>query len=191
MTKTQHKSEYASLGMSDRLLWQKVTATVRPLLPERQEVVSDEVKAALTLILAGSPTPPESSKDNTENRPSLEKSAVSILSSTRRKVQRKFARQNFDHGARLDLHGFGQKEAYDLLLNFIRVNFARNQSLVLVITGKGQRAGRVGVLRQLVPQWLETAPFRPYIYAVEVALRRHGGEGALYVKLRQNLPTGL
>jgi DNA-nicking Smr family endonuclease len=64
--------------------------------------------------------------------------------------------------------------------------------LVLVITGKGKAKSqpgpipaRVGVLRHQVPQWLRLAPLRPLVLHVEPAHRRHGGEGAYYVKLRR------
>ena len=60
---------------------------------------------------------------------------------------------------------------------------------VLVITGKG-RAGsdglrEAGVLKRQVPQWLAMPEFRGYVVGFEDAAASHGGEGALYVRLRR------
>ena len=60
---------------------------------------------------------------------------------------------------------------------------ARDARLVLVITGKG-RGGEPGVLRRQVPQWLGLPEFRTLVIGFEDAHVAHGGEGALYVRLR-------
>jgi DNA-nicking Smr family endonuclease len=62
--------------------------------------------------------------------------------------------------------------------------------LVLVITGKGQRGEgegerERGVLRRHVPQWLGLPEFRTFVVGFEDAHVAHGGEGALYVRLRR------
>jgi DNA-nicking Smr family endonuclease len=58
---------------------------------------------------------------------------------------------------------------------------------VLVITGKGGRSdGARGVLRRQVPQWLGLPEFRAYVVGFEDAHVAHGGEGALYVRIRKN-----
>jgi len=36
-----------------------------------------------------------------------------------------------------------------------------------------------------VPHWLRQAEFRPYVLAAENAHRAHGGEGALYIRIRR------
>ena len=60
-----------------------------------------------------------------------------------------------------------------------------------IITGKGApdlpeigRGGR-GILRRAVPDWLRSPAFRLHVSGYENAGRRHGGEGALYVRLRR------
>jgi DNA-nicking Smr family endonuclease len=60
--------------------------------------------------------------------------------------------------------------------------------LVLVITGKGTVAPRGmerGVLKREVPLWLGSAEFRPLVIGFEEAASRHGGSGALYVRVRR------
>jgi DNA-nicking Smr family endonuclease len=88
--------------------------------------------------------------------------------------------------ARIDLHGMRQERAFTALLSFLHRSQARNQKTVLVITGKGRDGhdGR-GVLRQTVPAWLARPEFRDLVLGVEEAGRRHGGAGALYVRLRR------
>jgi len=97
--------------------------------------------------------------------------------------------------ARLDLHGFTEDSAHATLLKFIRTQRGHGARLVLVVTGRGARrdedgtaplwAGR-GVLRKMVPRWLEEPEFATYVVSSATAHRRHGGEGALYVYLRKS-----
>ncbi len=91
---------------------------------------------------------------------------------------------------RLDLHGLTQRQAHDALRGFIRAAQAEGARIVLVVTGKGAREGgdpfaERGVLRRVVPQWLKSTEFRPLVVAFETATIGHGGEGALYVRLRR------
>jgi DNA-nicking Smr family endonuclease len=86
--------------------------------------------------------------------------------------------------ARLDLHGLTQSEAHGDLLRFLRNAHARDARLVLVITGKG-RGPEPGVLRRQVPQWLGLPEFRALVIGFEDAHANHGGEGALYVRVRR------
>jgi DNA-nicking Smr family endonuclease len=89
---------------------------------------------------------------------------------------------------RLDLHGLTQSEAHATLLRFLRAASTRGARLVLVITGKGARAGdsERGVLRRQVPHWLGLPEFRALVVGFEDAHIAHGGEGALYVRVRRS-----
>ncbi|MDN2566412.1 Smr/MutS family protein, partial [Aquibium sp. A9E412] len=102
-----------------------------------------------------------------------------------RPTRAKLARGRVPLEARVDLHGMTQAEAHGLLLSFLRRAHAGGLRHVLVITGKGSAPGDSGVLRRAVPQWLATTPFRPLVSGVSEAGRRHGGGGALYVRLRR------
>jgi len=95
----------------------------------------------------------------------------------------------------LDLHGLRQDEAHRALLEFIRRRALDGASVVMVITGKGggsayaDRDGSAdadrGVLKRLVPHWLADPVQRRYVLGYEDAAQRHGGAGALYVRLRR------
>ena len=65
-------------------------------------------------------------------------------------------------------------------------DIAEGARYVLVITGKGgASAGERGVLKRQVPMWLRLPEFRLHVLAVEDAHVSHGGEGALYVRVRR------
>jgi DNA-nicking Smr family endonuclease len=102
-------------------------------------------------------------------------------------MKRSVARGKEAIGGRLDLHGYTQAQAHSALLHFLRNAHARDARLVLVITGKG-RGGEMGVLRRQVPQWLGLAEFRAFVIGFEDAALAHGGEGALYVRVRRARP---
>lgn len=100
--------------------------------------------------------------------------------------------------ARLDLHGLTEQAAFRALGDFIAASVVRDLRLVLVITGKGlKQADRYapfdmeydtrvrGVLRNMVPRWLNEPPLVRYIADIRHAHARHGGEGAFYVYLRK------
>lgn len=83
----------------------------------------------------------------------------------------------------LDLHGSTQVEAYERLVNCVHRCRERKYRLLLVITGKGNRGA--GVLRQLLPQWLNDAALRPYVLACDMAGPRGAAAGAYYILLRR------
>src|SRR5438552_19199272 len=68
--------------------------------------------------------------------------------------------------ARIDLHGFTERDAHQTLLLFLRTAQARRHKLALVITGKGARLApdtpfdmelnyrARGLLKSVVPRWL-------------------------------------
>ena len=57
---------------------------------------------------------------------------------------------------------------------------------MLVITGKGGRGENDrGVLKRAVPLWLALPEFRGMVIGFDAAAISHGGEGALYVRLRK------
>jgi DNA-nicking Smr family endonuclease len=87
--------------------------------------------------------------------------------------------------ARLDLHGMTQAEAHRALIGFVRASYQAGRRCVLVITGRGLGPAGPGVLKGVVPRWLEAAELRGDILATAPAQPRHGGPGALYLLLRR------
>ena len=102
-----------------------------------------------------------------------------------RKMKQRIVRGAHGIEGRLDLHGMTQDEAHERLLSFLRGKQGRGAKLVLVITGKGSRGGEGGVLKRMVPLWLGLPELRGLVIGFESAAIPHGGEGALYVRLRR------
>jgi DNA-nicking Smr family endonuclease len=104
-----------------------------------------------------------------------------------RKLKRRLARGTVEIDARLDLHGKTQAQAHSALLRFLHRAQGDGARFVLVITGKGMRddGGERGVLKRQVPLWLKLPEFRACVVGFEDAHTGHGGEGALYVRIRK------
>lgn len=115
-----------------------------------------------------------------------------------RKHARRIAKGQLEIEARLDLHGLTQAAAHRRLVGFLQASAAKGLSHVLVITGKGGErsegeaafgdmlggSGR-GVLRRAVPRWLAEPELGALVIGFGPAAVRHGGDGALYVRLRK------
>jgi DNA-nicking Smr family endonuclease len=179
------------LKPEDRQLWQEISATLKPLKSRRamkpspvdtgvreERLAEDFAKGR---ALAGPPGSPLAG--GLPLRPAASPSRR-IDETTARKLQR--GRVTID--ARIDLHGRTEAQAHDALLRFFSACVARRQRLVLVITGKGQQSG--GLLRRSVPRWFEEPAFRELVSAYRTAGPAHGGEGALYVRLRNPVRAG-
>lgn len=106
-------------------------------------------------------------------------------------LKRRLARGHEPIDATLDLHGMTQIQAHSALEGFIARSLARGDRTLLVITGKGIKKtgylqlGHKGVLRDMVPLWLNAPAFAPFIAGIDPAHRQHGGGGALYVRLKR------
>jgi len=113
------------------------------------------------------------------------------LAPLERRLKQRVARGREPIDARIDLHGMTQSQAHSALLGFLRRSQADGSRMVLVVTGKGTDRGDRdpaaprGVLKRQVPLWLALPEFRSLIVGFENAHIGHGGQGALYVKLRR------
>jgi DNA-nicking Smr family endonuclease len=128
------------------------------------------------------PPPPEAAKTRTRVPP---------LAEFDRRKARQIASGKVEVDARIDLHGLRQRDAHARLRAFLKQAHAGGCKTVLVITGKGGSESdfaderQRGVLRRNVPHWLEDADLRAIVLSYAQAGVRHGGAGALYVRLRR------
>jgi DNA-nicking Smr family endonuclease len=174
------------LSYDERVLWTTVTKSVAPLRATPQEAVDEGVEAAVEIAKPRPAARP--AKPTAAAPPPASKPAPPPLAPLGRRMKQRVARGKQAIDARLDLHGLTQREAHVALLRFLRTASARGARLVLVITGKGRRGdgeGERGVLRRQVPQWLGLPEFRALVVGFEDAHIGHGGEGALYVRVRR------
>lgn len=87
---------------------------------------------------------------------------------------------------RIDLHGMTQDKAHRALEDFLSASQGAGKRCVLVITGKGLGPrGETGVLRNLVPRWMNAPAIRGRVLSFCTAQPRDGGTGALYVLLKR------
>ncbi len=178
-------SRRRQLSEEERALW---TGFVRSITPLR----GAQDKAAPPA--GGGETAPTSPRRAARHEPPPAKQPPPLAPLGRRLKQR-VARGRESIDARLDLHGLTQKKAHAALLRFLQRAQADGAKIALVVTGKGTRqsagkgesdgAAERGVLRRQVPLWLALPEFRPLVVGFEDAHAFHGGQGALYVRLRR------
>ena len=166
------------LTSEERVLWTTVTKAIEPLRASAHFDTGDEAIAQAAQLAA-----PAQRIDASASAPA-KPAAPPPLAPLGRRMKQRVARGKEAIAARLDLHGLTQAQAHSALLHFLHNAHAREARLVLVITGKG-RGGEPGVLRRQVPQWLGLPEFRSLVIGFEDAHVAHGGEGALYVRLRR------
>jgi DNA-nicking Smr family endonuclease len=161
------------LDEAERALWDEVTRLLKPL---RARSVPPGTRAPKPLRAA----PREHARAN---------SVLAPLETLDRRAKKRLAHGTVPLDARLDLHGKTQAQAYSSLRRFLNRAHKDGAKFALVITGKGttrsEGGWESGVLRRQVPQWLTQPEFRAYVSAYEAAGPAHGGEGALYIRIRR------
>lgn len=190
------------LTKEDEALWDHTASTLKPLREKKSRhhpsvAEPDEAPPFAPKTKAvkkqGAEAQPGATKSPTSPPPPRPKAAPD-LSAFDRKAARRLRQGQFEIEARIDLHGMRQHEAHGALRRFLLSCFGRGMRWVLVITGKGgpQRArdddgfglSERGVLRKNVPMWLAEPELRAVVVSFTTAAISHGGEGALYVQLR-------
>lgn len=173
------------LSEEERALWESVARQVKPLrkkprLTKQAPSLAAEPPAARP---AASPRPTASVQPPKPGKP-----ATPPLAPLGRREKSRLSRGRSEIDARLDLHGMTQSRAHRALHGFLHRAHSEGLTFVLVITGKGKVGGSQaerGVLRRQVPQWLSLPEFRSLVVGFEEAHIGHGGEGALYVRIRR------
>ncbi len=171
------------LSTDEHHLWVTVTRSIKPLGRRKPHDHLDHPAAA--------PPVEKHPEPAAAPRPAAKAGAgPPPLAPLERRFRQRLAKGSMAIDRRLDLHGLTQRQAHDALRGFIRAAQAEGARIVLVVTGKGAREGgdpfaERGVLRRVVPQWLKGTEFRPLVVGFETATIGHGGEGALYVRLRR------
>ncbi|KRR12108.1 DNA mismatch repair protein MutS [Bradyrhizobium jicamae] len=173
------------LSEEERALWESVAKQVKPLRKRhrvaKSSIASAEANSKITpkpaatpkhvvrIVLPSKPEPPPLAPIGRRER--------SHLSRGRKEID-----------ARLDLHGMTQTRAHRALFGFLQRAHHDGLTFVLIITGKGKMGAESerGVLRRQVPQWLGLPEFRSLVVGFEEAHIGHGGEGALYVRVRRS-----
>jgi DNA-nicking Smr family endonuclease len=186
-------------------LWQAVASTVAPLKRKRRKkdgsakskpgaaVVPPKMpektpaKAAPTPKATKAPPPPKPAAVKPAPPPPLltPSPIPGAMPGIDKRQGERFRRGQLAIEGKIDLHGRTQNEAHDALLHFLERAHRAGKRNLLVITGKGMTQSKSGILKSIVPRWLNEPVFRRLVLAISQARPEHGGEGALYVLLKR------
>ncbi|HXO69175.1 MAG TPA: Smr/MutS family protein [Bradyrhizobium sp.] len=178
-----------TLSEEERALWESVAKQVKPLRKKPRTP-----KASITALVEDAFVAPKSgaapkSPANARVAKDLKPNSPPRLAPLGRRERSQLSRGRKEIEGRLDLHGMTQTRAHRALLSFLQHASSGGLTFVLVITGKGSASGAEsgrGVLRRQVPEWLSLPEFRTLVVGFEEAHIGHGGEGALYVRVRRS-----
>jgi DNA-nicking Smr family endonuclease len=185
-------SRRRQLSDEEEALWAGFTRAIKPLKPAKPGAKTT-LTSSTTPPAANAPAPSQTRSHPVTPRETPRPSPP--LAPLGRRLKQRVARGREPIEARLDLHGMTQQQAHAALLRFLHRAQASGVKTALVVTGKGLRksssdaehdAGhRPGVLKRQVPMWLALPEFRRLVVGFDDAHVGHGGEGALYVRLRR------
>lgn len=174
-----------ALSEEERELWDLVAKHVKPLRKHRAAKAHAPPRAesspATQVTRTSLPARPVAAAP----APRAAKPSIPPLAPLGKRERTKLSRGRSEIEARLDLHGMTQMRAHRALAGFLHRAHQDGLTFVLVITGKGRSGGESGVLRRQVPEWLSLPEFRAFVVGFEEAAIGHGGEGALYVRIRR------
>ncbi|HEY5065486.1 MAG TPA: Smr/MutS family protein [Xanthobacteraceae bacterium] len=194
-------SRRRQLSDEEQALWSGFARSIAPLRQQKKSgkaTMSDD-------RLASEPAKPNSREPNSGEPNSGEPRSTKApevrlqppaaktppLAPLGRRLKQRVARGREPIDARIDLHGMTQARAHAALLGFLQRSQDDGARMALVVTGKGSGGSARdstavrGVLKRQVPIWLSLPEFRAFIVGFEDAHIGHGGEGALYVRLRR------
>jgi DNA-nicking Smr family endonuclease len=191
-------SRRRQLSDEDQALWAGFARSITPLRQSRKKAEPADKK---TPNSAATPaiTPSDTKSRPIARREATPSAASPPLAPLRRRLTRRvvLVRERID--GHIDLHGMTQRQAHAELLRFLHRAQSDGAKTVLVVTGKGlgkgsdrvssiaEHAGESGrgVLKRQVPLWLALPEFRLLIVGFDDAHVGHGGQGALYVRMRR------
>ena len=193
--KRRKPSSHSNLSREDRILWKRVADTTTPVSRQRGQFLKDEMKRLMeqtsapplikVLPLYDFPVSPSVPP----LKPNLSNHQPQMSHPIEQRIAQKLAKGRVTIDSRIDLHGMTQDRARFALLDFLQMAQRADHRIVLVITGKGNEGK--GVLRQAVPEWLRLPLFNSLVNGFRGSHASHGGDGALYVRLRKSRQRSL
>ncbi|MEE9313901.1 MAG: Smr/MutS family protein [Rhizobiaceae bacterium] len=178
------------LTQEDTHLWKRIADSTTPLSKQRGQLLKDEMAKLMDQTHLGSspptvsPRPKLTSYRIPQPQPHAPSAPTAFNSHPiEEHIAKKLAKGRLPIDSRIDLHGMTQDRARFALLDFLQMSQRADYRIILVITGKGNDGQ--GVLRQNVPNWLGLPEFSSMINGFRTSHISHGGDGALYVRLRK------
>ncbi len=189
-------SRRRNLSDEEQALWVGYARSIKPLKPVKTAPKRDPGPGRAT----GQEAPQKADQEaRASPQTSVRREPAPVTKSAPlapfdRRLKQRVARGRDAIDARIDLHGMTQRQAHAALLRFLRRAQAEDAKLALVVTGKGggernskgpSDLSERGVLRRQVPLWLALPEFRHFVVGFDEAHVSHGGQGAIYVRLRR------
>jgi DNA-nicking Smr family endonuclease len=181
----------------ERALWDEVMRDVRRMRGAKSvKPAAEKKRAARAAVAPALPAPAPTPKAAPPvAKPRKQPMGFGVDGATAERLKR----GKVEPDATIDLHGMTQAQAHSRLVSFVRRAHEHEYRCVLVVTGKGSpvaqrddgvgfvmpERSKAGVLKTMVPRWLEEDGLRALVVGVQGAHQRHGGAGALYVYLRR------
>jgi DNA-nicking Smr family endonuclease len=182
-------------GEDDSQLWRKAMESVRPYASSRKRAAVSpaavEKKTARGVV---------EKREAPEKMPPVFSHPHDALPGVKgfdRSTETKLKKGQLPLEGKLDLHGMTQEKAFSALRHFVLQAAAAEKRTVLVITGKGSAQRRPdlfqprdaaasgGVLKRMLPLWLDDAALKKHVLAMTPAQPKDGGAGAFYIRLRK------
>ncbi len=181
------------LSHAELALWRVVTKDVDLAEgAEYQKRHSETDGEDFAAMMASENVRPQKTSEKDEVRPSVSRNQGKSARDLDKRTAMRLNRGQLDIEGRIDLHGYGVRQAQDALNRFILNAYAHGKRCVLVITGKGhvvldeeREAETPGLLRRRLPHWVHEAPLDQIVLSIAQASAQHGGGGAYYVLLRR------
>ena len=98
------------------------------------------------------------------------------------KIQKQIKSNRLNFDAIIDLHGKTEVQAYESIKIFIKDCYFNNFKSIMIVTGKGLNSK--GKLKLKTPFWLQSDDLSKYVVGFETMPHNKGGEGALFVQLK-------
>ncbi|GMO67541.1 MAG: hypothetical protein Ta2D_13020 [Rickettsiales bacterium] len=156
--------------------WEKFKTTCRPFIKENKIIRAKKQEIFIEKL------PQITNKYSEGTDFVLEKNkSLGIDANTDRKLRS----GNLKIDARLDLHGFTLQQAYNRVYNFIENAIARENRVLLIITGKGLNSPTDDTIKNNIPKWFSESFFSNNIVKYCDAMPKDGGSGAIYVYLKR------
>lgn len=171
---------------NEAALWRRAMRNTKSYVSEEKEDLPSALSKKSKAVLKDPPTPDTRPRAKTLQT-GIKKTPVPVQAPEKagfdRATETRLKKGKLPIEGRIDLHGMTQEEAHRALHRFVTSSRKTGRRTVLVITGKGKAGG--GILRRMLPLWLEDPALKKLIVAITPAQPKDGGDGAFYLRLRK------
>lgn len=204
MNNNTKKQIQAAKLVPDFALWARVSKTIEPVNLDLAKELQNFDQEIIPLVRKTvKPIASVNTLKTTTAR--MPNSQAFQLTGLDRRQQQRLLRGRVEIDARIDLHGETVESARMKLWHFLLQSAELGCRTVLVITGKGssqfsrhtlhgrgyhESESRNGRLRNELPDWLHDHEFRVLVSGFQPAHPKHGGGGAVYIRLRNLAKQG-